>query len=253
MTKTSSNTVVFLHGFTGSQADWSDLREKLSTQYKTEALDIIGHGERASTQNLGDYDMAQVALQVKAQCPEQLHLVGYSMGGRLALCIATQYPDIVQSLTLISASPGLKTETERQARRESDDALADKIEASGIEWFADYWGNLSLWDSQLPELKADLRQKRLRNNPMGLANSLRGMGTGAMPSLWDKLSDLPMPVQLIVGELDKKFVAINQEMADSIPNVGLEIIKSAGHAVHLEQPETVIVMLKRFLNSHKNS
>lgn len=245
--------IVFLHGFTGSQDDWSDLREKLNTQYKSKALDIIGHGERASAQNLADYDMVQVALQMIAQCPEQFHLVGYSMGGRLALYIATHYPDIVQSLTLISASPGLKTETERQARRESDDALADKIETNGIEWFADYWENLSLWDSQSPELKADLRQKRLKNSPTGLANSLRGMGTGAMPSLWDDLASLPMPVQLIVGELDKKFVAINQDMADLIPNVTLEIIADAGHAVHLEKPDAVIATLKRFLNSQKNS
>lgn len=243
--------IVFLHGFTGSQADWSDMSQAMDG-YTTQALDITGHGDAVSP-TLTDYDMAQVAQTIIKNCPEQCHLVGYSMGGRLALFIATHYPDIVQSLILISASPGLKTETERDARRQADNALADKIEQNGIEWFADYWGNLSLWDSQSPEIKANLRQKRLENSPIGLANSLRGMGTGVMPSLWDDLADLPMPVQLIVGEFDTKFVAINQEMSELVPNVRLEIIANTGHAVQLEKPDTVVTTLKRFLNSQKNS
>ncbi len=243
--------IVFLHGFTGSQDDGSGVSQAMAG-YRTQALDITGHGEAVSP-TLDDYDMAIVAETIVKNCPEDFHLVGYSMGGRLALFIATRYPDVVQSLTLISASPGLKTEAERDTRRQADNALADKIEANGIEWFADYWGNLSLWDGQSPELKADLRQKRLTNNPLGLANSLRGMGTGVMPSLWDDLANLPMPVQLIVGELDTKFVAINKEMADLIPDVQLEIISDAGHAVHLEKPDEVNTTLQRFLKRNKTS
>lgn len=243
--------IVLLHGFTGSHADWSDMSQAMAG-YRTQALDITGHGEAVSPK-LDDYDMATVAETIVTSCAEDFHLVGYSMGGRLALFIATRYPVVVQSLTLISASPGLKTEAERLARRQADNALADKIEANGIEWFADYWGNLSLWDSQSPELKADLRQKRLTNNPLGLANSLRGMGTGVMPSLWEDLANLPMPVQLIVGELDTKFIAINNKMADLIPNVELEIIGDAGHAVHLEKPDEVNTTLQRFLNHYKTS
>lgn len=245
------DSIVFLHGFTGNQDDWANIRERFNNQYHTHAVDIIGHGQQASSQDLANYDMAQVAQKIKAQSPQKFHLVGYSMGGRLALYIALRYPEIIKSLTLISASPGLKTEAEREARRQADNILADKIEVNGIEWFADYWGNLSLWDSQSPELKAHLRQKRLQNNPLGLANSLRGMGTGAMPSLWDKLPDLAMPVQLIVGELDTKFMAINQEMAELIPDVRLTIIENAGHAVHLEKPDEVNITLDQFLNPHK--
>lgn len=247
-----NNTIVFLHGFTGSQDDWSDMRGAIGENYATLALDITGHGKAVSP-ILADYDMGTIAETIIKNYPKQFHLVGYSLGGRLALYIATHYPNLIQFLTLISASPGLKTITERDARRQADNALAEKIEANGMEWFAEYWENVSLWDSQSPELKAKLRQNRLRNNPIGLANSLRGMGTGAMPSLWDKLASLPMPVQLIVGELDTKFVAINKEMADLIPNVELEIIADAGHAVHLEKPDAVNTTLQKFLNTHKTS
>ena len=164
-------------------------------------------------------------------------LLGYSMGGRLALTIAVHYPEKVQSLILESATAGLKTEAERQERIQSDNALADKIEANGIEWFADYWGNLPLWANQTAEQKAALYQQRLKNSPIGLANSLRGMGTGQMPPLWDALPQLKMPVKLIVGELDSKFLAINREMAALIPNAQLHVIPKAGHAVHIEASE----------------
>ncbi|MDQ7033362.1 MAG: alpha/beta fold hydrolase [Anaerolineae bacterium] len=158
------------------------------------APDILGHGLSESPRGDTIYTMAVVASHLlfimEHHKIEQFHLLGYSMGGRLALYIATHYPDRVKSLILESASPGLKTEAEREARRKSDNDLADKIEANGIEWFVDYWEKLPLWHTQTPGQRAYLREQRLKNDPVGLANSLRGMGTGVMPSLWDKLSEL---------------------------------------------------------------
>lgn len=246
------DTIVYLHGFTGSSDDWLEIASRIKQQgYPAQRISIIGHGQTSSGswEHLRDYNMEQVALRINIMTPARYHLVGYSMGGRLALYIATHYPDMVQSLTLVSASPGLKTEAERLARQASDNALADKIEANGIEWFVDFWENLSLWDTQSPELKANLRAKRLQNSPIGLANSLRGMGTGVMPSLWDELSNLPMPVHLIVGEHDHKFVAINQEMHTLIPHSQLTIIDNAGHACHLEKPRQVTNILLKFLQT----
>jgi len=245
------DTIIFLHGFTGSNADWINIAAVLAPSCNIITPDIVGHGNAISPENSDDYRMEIVSKTIIALTDSQFNLIGYSMGGRLALYIATHYPDKVKSLTLISASPGLKTQTEREARRKSDNELADKIEKNGIEWFVDFWENLPLWDSQSPELKAELREKRLKNNPVGLANSLRGMGTGVMPSLWEKLPDLPMPVKLIVGELDTKFVGINQEMANLIPDVNLTIIPDAGHAAHLEKPDEFKEILLEFLNRHK--
>lgn len=249
----SQDSIVFLHGFTGSGNDWSIVSKHLSNEFSIKTPDIVGHGNSIIPANRDDYRMKNISETLLKLTDSSFHLVGYSMGGRLALYMATHYPEWVKSLTLISASPGLKTKAEREARRKSDNELADKIENNGIEWFVDFWGNLSLWDSQSSELKAQLRENRLKNFPVGLANSLRGMGTGIMPSLWDKLPDLAMPVKLIVGELDSKFMAINQEMVNLIPDADLSIIPGAGHANHLEKPDEFKNILLSFLNTHKTS
>src|SRR5262249_26017949 len=134
--------------------------------------------------------------------------LGYSMGGRLALYLALAYPHIVTTLVLESASPGLATSEARADRIRSDEPLAELIERDGIEAFTAYWESLPLFASQSDSVRAALRPVRLKNNAHGLANSLRGMGTGAQPSLWDKLPDLTMPCLVIAGELDTKFVDI---------------------------------------------
>jgi 2-succinyl-6-hydroxy-2,4-cyclohexadiene-1-carboxylate synthase len=246
-------TLILLHGFTTSSNNWQRFIPALSEQFQLITPDIVGHGNNVIVADISQYHMLQAAEAILSTIDEPFHLLGYSMGGRLALYIATHYPQKVKSLILESASPGLKTEAERQERKKRDDTLADKIEANGIEWFVDYWESISLWDSQqqLPDdVRQKLRKQRQENHTEGLANSLRGMGTGVMPSLWDKLAELPMPVKLIAGELDTKFVSINQEMTDLIPDTDLSIVKEAGHTVHLEKPEAFTKLVLQFLKHH---
>jgi 2-succinyl-6-hydroxy-2,4-cyclohexadiene-1-carboxylate synthase len=176
----------------------------------------------------------------------KINLLGYSMGGRLALYFATIYPQLIGKLILESASPGLQTESERQERIVRDNQLADRIEHDGIESFVDFWESLPLWNSQqqFPQIVRDnLRKQRLTNNPLGLANSLRGMGTGFQPSLWDKLPFLQIPAQLIVGELDSKFVQIGKQMNHLLPQSTMTIIENAGHTVHLEKPSEYLACI----------
>ena len=232
--------LLLLHGFTGSRADFVSLRQLLP-QYDPIALDLPGHGDNPSP---APYTMAHAAAAVVAQMEELVgkrpfNLLGYSMGGRLALYIALHYPDSIASLILESASPGLATAEARQQRRQRDNALADRIVQDGIVEFVNFWEKLSLWESQQqlsPQVRADLRHKRLQNDPHGLANSLRGMGTGVQPSLWSRLGELTMPIHLIVGALDHKFVAIAHEMAAAMGDVRLDVVAGAGHTVHLERP-----------------
>ena len=127
----------------------------------------------------------------------------------------------------------------RRQRREQDNNLADFIEREGIAAFVARWEALPLWASQAQlaeEVRVQLRRRRLQNNPVGLANSLRGMGTGRQPSLWGHLAVLDVPVLLLAGELDNKFVAINRKMARLLPRATLQIVPGAGHTVHLERP-----------------
>lgn len=243
-------SVLILHGFTGSSQSWDSLRLQLPDFYRF-TPNIAGHGDYIPDA-LADYHIEAEAQRIASLIDQPLNLFGYSMGGRLALTIAVHYPEKVQSLILESATAGLTLESERQARIQADNELADKIEANGLEWFADYWGSLPLWANQTPEQKASLYQQRLKNSPQGLANCLRGMGTGQMPPLWEALPKLKMPVKLIAGELDSKFLAINHEMQALIPNASLSVIPSAGHATHIEQSLAFIEVLQNFMATLKS-
>ncbi|VAW38565.1 2-succinyl-6-hydroxy-2,4-cyclohexadiene-1-carboxylate synthase [hydrothermal vent metagenome] len=216
----------------------------------------MGHGRSDSPQNPNRYAMPQIAADIIALLDgwqiDRTALLGYSMGGRLALYLACHYPNLFTHLILESSSPGLATEAERVVRQQRDEALADWIEDKGIEPFVARWEALPLWDSQkqLPDaVRQQLHQQRLQNKPIGLANSLRGMGTGAQPSLWNQLPRLQLPTLLLAGERDSKFVAINQQMAAKLPNGRLQIIPNAGHTVHLERPKQFQAAVNQFLNT----
>lgn len=252
------NALLMLHGFTGSQATWHTLEITHSAHYQVIAPDLIGHGQTDAPTDPTRYVMKQAAADLIALLDalqiKQTHLLGYSMGGRLALYIARHYTDRIHTLTLESSSPGLPTQAEREERRNRDNALADRIEREGITAFVDFWQSIPLWESQKTtlsdEAQAQLRTERLSQRPHGLANSLRGMGTGVQPSLWDDLSTLNIPVQLIAGEYDAKFIRLTQQMANLLPTSQLDIIPKAGHTAHLENPAVFNEILQGFLANH---
>ena len=248
--------LLLLHGFTGSSQNWHAHEVVFTTKLQTITVDILGHGRSDSPPNENDYTMQKVASDIIALLDklhiEQTHLLGYSMGGRLALYLAQFFPNRFHSLILESASPGLETAVSRQERSVKDRNLANWIEQNGIAAFVDRWEQLPLWDSQkqLPEnTRLNLRQQRLQNNPAGLANSLRGMGTGQQPNLWPTLKSMHIPTHLIVGEFDAKFVGINQRMHAQIPKATLEIMQGAGHTVHLERPSQFQQSVLNFLQT----
>lgn len=250
--------IIFLHGFTGSYESWARISTPLSEHYTTICVDLLGHGESSKPANSQRYTMPNVADDLCHICDElhisNAHVVGYSMGGRLALYWALHKPHYVKTLILESASPGLKREAERLARQKSDNLLAARIEAEGIEAFVAYWETLPLWESQQvlpPAVRHSLRQQRLKNSSIGLATSLRGMGTGQQPSLWDSLIGFTKPVLLIAGLLDKKYTQIAQKMDALFPASELCLINGAGHNVHLEAPESVISAIDDFLSRQR--
>lgn len=250
----SGPLLVLLHGFTGSLANWQPHAEAFAAQYQVLTVDLPGHGRTDAPEAPARYAMPQVAADVMALAAQvgqmPAHLLGYSMGGRLALYMAVQNPAQVRSLVLESASPGLADAAAREARIQQDEALAARIERKGVEAFVDYWEQIPLFASQQRlsvEIRQRLRQQRLKNNPRGLANSLRGMGTGVQPSLWQQPGGLVMPVLLMAGALDTKFAGIGQQMYDLMPDARLEVVPDAGHTLHLEAPEWFQAQVLEFL------
>ena len=234
--------ILMLHGFTGSADSWTNVAQALENRFQCIAVDITGHGRTSAPIDISAYNMETVCadlLQVMSRLGyEKFHVLGYSMGGRLALYLALTAPWRVRSLCLESASPGLQTEEERKQRRASDERLADEIERYGVEAFVNKWERLPLFatQSRLPEQVRRLqRQIRLSQRKVGLANSLRGMGTGAQPNLWGRLQELNMPVLLVTGALDDKFCKIAERMLQGIPTARYITIADAGHTVHMEQ------------------
>jgi 2-succinyl-6-hydroxy-2,4-cyclohexadiene-1-carboxylate synthase len=178
-------------------------------------------------------------------------LIGYSMGGRIALHFAAAFPDKVSRLVLESASPGLAEPGERSDRRITDEQLAIRLESEGIESFVEYWEARPLFDSRArvaSEASSVQRQVRARNDPLSLAAALRGLGTGSLPSLWDRLPEIRAPVLLVVGELDVKFVEVAERMVSAMLDARLVIVPGAGHTVHLERPDVWVTEVGSFLS-----
>lgn len=235
--------LLLLHGFTGSKKTWAPFIPLWSQQYRTISVDIIGHGESASPENIADYSMSVFAdvleILLHTSGISKTNVLGYSMGGRLALYLAIKRPHLIGSVLLESASPGLKTSPEREARVKHDAALAEKIMTFGVKAFVDEWENIPLFATQrnLPDVvKKNIRSERLSQTALGLANSLRGMGTGTQPSLWESLSACEKHVMLVAGSLDTKFVTIAGEMERQLLKCRKLVVSDVGHAVHVESP-----------------
>jgi 2-succinyl-6-hydroxy-2,4-cyclohexadiene-1-carboxylate synthase len=247
--------LVLLHGFTGSGADWRDHAGAFSQHFRVFSVDLAGHGRSDAPSDPDLYrmdrcvaDLATVLDRAGIECANWL---GYSMGGRVALAFAVAHPDRVDRLILESASPGIVDPAERRSRVASDEALAARIERDGIEAFVDEWMQQPLFASQARLGEAELAQvraARLANSPAGLANSLRGAGSGAQDPLWDRLREVKAPVLLIVGEEDAKFRGIADAMKARVPDCRITVIPDSGHNTHLENPEAFRHVVLEFVD-----
>jgi len=246
---------VALHGFAGAGDDFAPLicgEHRLPGEWLT--VDVLGHGRSAAPEPVAGvgYEMPRVAaalseLLAAVVCRPYI-LVGYSMGGRLALSallgsIGGAPRPRPRGLILVGASPGIADPQRRAQRREEDEALAAKILARGIPWFADYWAQRPVLAGKrrIAARHRDAMEERLRRQrPDGLAGSLRGMGTGAMPPLWDHLGRLEVPTLLVAGAEDRKFAAIAAELraktGAKTRAAEMSVLAGVGHTAHLEDP-----------------
>jgi 2-succinyl-6-hydroxy-2,4-cyclohexadiene-1-carboxylate synthase len=248
--------IVLLHGFTGAAESMAETAGHLAELGPTVCIDVVGHGRSDAPEPLDAYRMSSCVAQLVAVIDSlelgRPHWLGYSMGGRAALCMCVSHPSRVASALVVGASAGIEDPGDRAQRTRGDQALADRILDLGLEAFVDSWMALLMFASQKrlgEERLAAARRQRLAACPHGLANSLRGMGSGAMPPLHRQLSAIDLPVCLVAGDEDAKFTAIAADLARRIPGARTETIERAGHAAHLENPESFARVARHFFAS----
>lgn len=250
--------IFLLHGFMGNINEFDEAIKLLGEDFSSLTLDLPGHGK---TQVLGGDQYYKIELTAQAIINlldelkiDKCHLIGYSMGGRLALYLTIHFPERFLKVVLESASPGLATEADRLERVRRDSQIARKLSRSIIQ--TDFAAFLSNWYSQPifgsiknhPEFER-LLENRLQNHLIELTKSLQFMGTGNQPSLWAKLKDNTTPLLLLAGENDQKFRAINIEIANICKVAELKVISNTAHNIHFENTVEFVQNIREFFNN----
>jgi 2-succinyl-6-hydroxy-2,4-cyclohexadiene-1-carboxylate synthase len=235
-------TVVLLHGFAGTGRLWDPVVARLDGErYRPLAPDLRGHGTAAARRPVSFDAIAEDVLGLVAH---PFTLCGYSMGGRIALHTALVAPERIDRLVLVATTAGIEDLAERTERRAADDALAGATEQGSIEAFADRWTAQPLFAGTPPQAAAAWRADILDNEPAALAAALRGVGTGSMEPLWERLGELAMPARVLAGSRDAKFLALGERLAAELPRGELEIVQGAGHGIPREDPAAVAAALQ---------
>jgi 2-succinyl-6-hydroxy-2,4-cyclohexadiene-1-carboxylate synthase len=245
---TAQPTLLLLHGFMGCKEDWESIALVFSEYFHCVAIDLPGHGQAVDI----DWSFPEtvnylIALQTEVSPHQPSYLWGYSMGGRLALAAALQSPQSWQRVVLESASPGLRDETAREQRRQSDRGIARKLQRSDLDFaaFLHHWYSQDIFVglADAPGF-VQMMERRLAGNPIGYARALAKLGLGQQPYCGDQLPHL----LVMTGALDRKFVAIGQEMANHCSKIHLEVVENCSHNIHLQQPQECAALVHRYLN-----
>jgi len=242
-TKGQGPRLVLAHGFTQNRNCWGHFADNLAADHEVVTVDMAGHGE---TDPAHDASNLNRSAELLAEAGGKATYVGYSMGGRVAIHLALLYPELVDALVLIGATPGIDDAEARLARIQSDEVLAAKLESIGLEQFLHRWLSAPLFDGLTDETAC--LSERMTNRVQGLAASLRNTGTGTQESLWSRLGEIVAPVVVLVGQADTKFCEIGMKMVDHLPRASMACLP-ATHAVHLEQPVRSAEMVRRLVGN----
>lgn len=245
--------LLMLHGFMGSPDSFNDLIKPLSEFCNPVTIDLLGHGKtgapadpnRFTTKQQVD-DLVSVISRLQT---DELFIYGYSMGGRLAIQIAVNFPDTLKGLILESTHCGIKDPQLRKSRTKTDEERARKIETE-FEKFLEDWAKLPLFTPPGSDPYMEYVKQMKDQNPALMAASLRGFGAGQIPYACDRFTELQLPAGLIAGEYDQKYVEKMGEMAHLCKNADFKIIEGAAHRVHADQPESIVQFLNHFITKH---
>ncbi|MDP4604510.1 MAG: alpha/beta fold hydrolase [Solirubrobacteraceae bacterium] len=234
------DTALLLHGFAGTAGSWDAFSKQLDHErYRPLAVDLRGHGQNGAARPIS-FELCVADLL--AEAPPRFTLVGYSLGGRLALQVALAAPERLERLVLVSTSAGIEDAAERQARLDRDVALAGRIEVESIAQFAQSWLSGPLFRDDSAKINRAARKEIEKNSPDGLACALRSLSVGRMEPLWGRLAEIAIPTTVVAGELDQRYLSLAQRLSAEIVDSELAIIERAGHALPRSDPERLAAL-----------
>lgn len=245
--------LVCLHGFMGRGADWLPVAEPLAAHHRCLLPNLPGHGDNTRRALAAPLDFERLTHELAAWLDwvglDRVDLLGYSLGGRLALYFAVRFPGRVGRLVLESANPGLQNPAARRERAALDDQRAAQLRQEGVDKFVQNWYRLPLFASLAgqPGLLAQVAAQRQHNDARWLAKVISDLSPGRQQPLWAALPGLSLPVLLLAGALDEKYVALAQTMAARLPRAQVAVVPQAGHNIHLEQPNAWCEQVTDFL------
>jgi 2-succinyl-6-hydroxy-2,4-cyclohexadiene-1-carboxylate synthase len=246
--------LLFLHGFAGSGQDWDFYLRALSENYACEAPDLPGHGNNSESILSFEHTVQTLKAKICSEAETAWIIIGYSLGGRLALALASESELSRQicALVLISSSPGLKTEAERIPRQAWEKQWAKRFSEELVENTFQAWYAQPLF-GQLQDLPiyVELQKRRAKNSGKALAQSMLALGSGAQPLLWSNLPQLHLPCLCLCGAEDIRYLGLNCEMARLMPQAEVKVLPGVAHALHLESPPNTLAALLPFLENQR--
>ncbi|KAL4281360.1 hypothetical protein GQ457_03G011440 [Hibiscus cannabinus] len=272
--RNNGSTILFLHGFLGTNEEWVPIMHAISGSARCISVDLPGHGV-TKIKNCGDDKAAllpTLSIEIIADLmfkliehitTDKVTVVGYSMGARIALYMVLKFSDKIEGAVILSGSPGLEDAAARKIRRAKDDSKARALVTHGLKLFLDTWYSAGLWKSLSihPHFNQIVSKRLLHDDVRGLARVLSDLSPGRQPSLWEDLKHCKVPLMLVVGEKDEKFKKVAQKMwheidcnttdrddAASKPHQ-MVVVPNCGHAVHLENPLPVIRLVRQFVTN----
>lgn len=249
MSVAADTPLVLVHGFAQTPKSWQTTIDCLVGGRAVHAIELPGHGATAFTR--GEPTVENVRAQALSDirsCGRPVALWGYSQGARVALDFALEHPELAAALILESGTAGIDDPLARADRRSRDFALASRVEKQSIDEFVRLWELIPALTDQSKELIEAQRADRASHDPAGLAAALRGIGQAAYEPMWQRLTELKMPVLAISGERDRVYTAHAARIAGAVPGARHRVVADAGHSVHLEHPRATAEVVEEFLS-----
>lgn len=244
--KNSEDALVFLHGFMGSGSDFNPLIQHLGDEFSTLTIDLPGHGSSSMIDPLTfDSVIEEIKRVIKIYSLKKVHLVGYSLGGRIILDWIKNDIDSIHSVCILSSHFGL-LEKEKKAREEFETKWVKSLKSDPFDQFLDKWYKQSIFQSSGSHEMVNLRKN---NNPKHLCCVFEKLSLLKQKCSLEFLSKTSLPLLFACGSRDKKYLTLYKNLPT---HISWDIIENACHAIHLENPRACALTITQFIKEVTN-